>query len=94
VGWKFNDLNGLGTALFKEGVGVYEIAVIVYAMDKQQVLFASWQKELTARHGAPKEDDDNIATSDVWKFKDGFVIELRLIKDKNSPVVDIHWLKG
>lgn len=90
---KFDGLSGRGTVLFKEGAGVYEIAVIAYAMEKQQEVFLAWQKKVTERHGPAKEAEDNIAISNVWKLKDGFVIELRSIKDVNSPVIDIHWVR-
>lgn len=90
----FNGLNGRGTVLFKEGAGVYEIAVVVHAMEKRKEVFAQWTRKIIAKHGAAKEEEDNsIHTSKLWRLKNGFVIELRLIKDVDSPVVDIHWVK-
>jgi hypothetical protein len=91
----FNDMKGRGTVLFREGGGVYEIAVIVYAMEKRKEVFEQMMKKVIERHGAAHEEaDTSIDTSKVWRLKNGFVIELRLLKDDNSPVVDIHWVKG
>jgi hypothetical protein len=88
---KFNGMEGRGAVHFKEGAGLDEILVGVYAFDKQKELFAEWLKKLTAKHGPAKEELDNeILVSKVWRLKNGFVIELRLLKDVNSPVVDIH----
>jgi hypothetical protein len=90
----FNEMNGRSTVLFKEGKGAYEIAVIVYAMEKRQAVFEQWTKKITDKHGVAKAVEDNsIATSRVWKLPNGFAIELRLLKDDNSPVVDLHWVK-
>lgn len=89
----FGGINGRATVLFKEGTGAHEIAVIVYAMDKRKDVFNAWEKRLVNHHGAPKETQENRAhVSDVWRFSNGVVIELRLLKDDDNPVVDIHWV--
>ena len=59
-----------------------------------RAVFETWLQKLTERHGAAKETSDNsIYISHVWRLKNGFVIELRSLKDTESPVVDIHWVK-
>ena len=66
----------------------------VYAYEKQKEVFEAWLKRLVEKHGAAKETSDNsISLSHVWRLKNGFVIELRSLKDSNSPIVDIHWVK-
>ena len=90
----FEGMSGRARIHFKEGGGADDIAVGVYAYEKQRDVFEAWLKKLTARHGAAKEGSDNsILVSKVWRLKNGFVIELRSLKDVNSPVVDIHWVK-
>lgn len=89
----FNKMNGRATVFFKDAEGLSEIAVLVYAMDKRRELFEEWSKKILEKQGAPTESDTSQATSRLWKLKTGFTIELRLIKDENSPVVDIHWVK-
>lgn len=90
----FAGLSGRATVLFKEGAGAYEVAVIVHAMEKRREVFEQWAKKITERLGAAKEGEDNsIDTSKLWRLKGGVVLELRLIKDDDSPVVDIHWVK-
>lgn len=92
----FNGMSGRGTVLFREdGGGVYEIAVIVYAMGKRKEVFEQVLKKIVEKHGAANDGEDtSIATSKVWRLKNGFTIEVRLLKDVNSPVVDVHWVKG
>jgi hypothetical protein len=90
----FNGITGRGTVLFRDDGSMFEIAVITYAMEKRKSVYESFLKKLEERHGATKEkEDDSIATSKVWRLKNGFAIEVRLLKDENSPVVDIHWVK-
>lgn len=91
----YSGMTSRGTVLFKEDDGaMWEIAIIVYAMDKRQELFRAWEKKLVDKHGPPKEvQDTGIDTSKVWRLKNGFAIELRLLKDDNSPVIDLHWVK-
>lgn len=92
---KFGDMDGRATVLFKDGSGIYEIAVIVHAFDKRREVFEQWSRKISDRHGDSKEvSDTSIDTSKVWRLKDGFAIELRLIKDDDSPVIDVHWVKG
>lgn len=90
----FNGMNGRARVYFKEGAGAIDVVVGVYAYDKQREVFAAWLKKLNERHGASKEVSDNsIYVSHVWRLKNEFVIELRSLKDTDSPVVDIHWVK-
>ena len=95
---KFAGLSGRATMFFKPKTGAWEIAVIAYDFDnpqeKQKETYAKWLKKIEAKHGPASEKEDNdIAISNVWKFKDGFGLELRMPKDIESPVVDIHWVK-
>lgn len=91
----FNGMEGRARVYFGEGAGAVDVVVGVYAYDKRKDVFEAWLKKLTDRHGAATEESDNsITISKVWRLKNGFVIELRLLKDDNSPVVDIHWVKG
>jgi hypothetical protein len=90
----FNGMEGRARVFFKEGAGAIDVVVGVYAYDKQKEVFEAWLKKLVEKHGASKEISDNsISLSHVWRLKNGFVIELRSLKDTNSPVVDIHWVK-
>ena len=90
----FNGMEGRARVYFKEDAGAIDVVVGVYAYDKQKEVFEAWLKKLVERHGASKEISDNsITLSHVWRLKNGFVIELRSLKDPNSPVVDIHWVK-
>lgn len=92
---KFNQMSGRGTVLFKEGGGIYEIAVGIYAMEKRRQVFESLKRKIIARHGATKEIvDETDGISYVWRLKNGFIIELRQLKDINNPVVDVHWVKS
>jgi hypothetical protein len=90
----FNGMEGRARVYFKEGEGAIDVVVGVYAYDKQKEVFEAWLKRLNEKHGAAQETTDNtISISHVWRLKNGFVIELRSLKDINSPVVDIHWVK-
>jgi hypothetical protein len=90
----FNGLEGRARVYFKEGAGAIDVVVGVYAYEKQKEVFDAWLKKLNEKHGASKEISDNsISLSHVWRLKNGFVIELRSLKDPESPVVDIHWVK-
>ena len=90
----FDGMNGRGTVLFKESGEIYEIAVIVHALDKREEVFEQLRLKIVKKHGvATEEKDTSIDTSKVWRLKNGFIIELRLIKDDDSPVIDIHWVK-
>lgn len=90
----FNGMEGRARVYFKEGAGAIDVVVGVYAYDKQKEVFEAWLKKLIEKHGAAKETlDSSISISHVWRLKNGFVIELRSLKDTDSPVVDIHWVK-
>lgn len=91
---KFATMDGRATIFLKEDSGVWEIAVVAFAMERQKEIFEEWTRQVTARHGGPKEvHDDSSATSRIWQLKDGIALELRAPKDPGSPVVDIHWVK-
>ena len=91
---KFEGMDGRARVHFKEGGGLDDVAVGVYAFERRGEIFASWLRRLTERHGKATEESDNETyTSKVWRLRNGFVIELRSLKDPNSPVVDIHWVK-
>ena len=90
---KFEGMDGRARVHF-EGGGLDDVAVGVYAFERRGEVFESWLRKLTERHGKASEESDNeVGTSKVWRLKNGFVIELRSLKDPNSPVVDIHWVK-
>lgn len=92
---KFDGRRGRGAVFFREGAGLSQIAVGVYAFDKRAEVFEAWLKKLTQRHGAPQEGrDDEFALMKVWRLKNGFALQLRTIKDAHSPVVEITWVKG
>lgn len=91
---KFDGMDGRARVHFREGGGLDDVVVGVYAFERRGEVFESWLRRLTERHGKPAEESDNeISTSKVWRLKNGFVIELRSLKDPNSPVVDVHWVK-
>ena len=92
---EFNGMRGRGGLHFGEGAaGLNDIVIGVYAFEKQKEVFEAWLKKLTERHGASKEvSDTEVSISHVWRLKNNFVIELRSLKDVNSPVVDVHWVK-
>ena len=91
---KFSDMNGRATLLFKEGVGLWEIAVVVTAMDKRHEVFETWTKKITDKVGTPAHAESMDHIENKWDLKDMVELELRLIKDDESPVVDIHWVKN
>lgn len=89
----FDGVSGRATLLLKPRTGVWEIAVVLFAMDDRAALYDRYLKKLIATHGKPSEThDDAIAISNVWRLDKGLAIELRSPKDVNSPVVDIHWV--
>lgn len=91
---EFNGMRGRGGLHFGEGAGLNDIVIGVYAFEKQKDVFEAWLKKLTERHGASKEvSDTEVSISHVWRLKNKFVIELRSLKDADSPVVDVHWVK-
>ncbi|HEX8688056.1 MAG TPA: hypothetical protein VF654_16210, partial [Pyrinomonadaceae bacterium] len=55
---KFDGMDGRATVLFKKGSGVYEVAVLVYAFDKRQEVFAEMSRKIGDRHGDAKEASD------------------------------------
>ena len=91
----FNGMRGRGAVFFREGAGVGQIAVGVYAFGKRAEVFEAWLKKLTERHGpAQEERDDEFASTKVWRLKSGFAVQLRTLKDAHSPVVELTWVKG
>jgi hypothetical protein len=91
---EFNGMRGRGGIHFREGAGLSDIVVGVYAFEKQKDVFEAWLKKIVERHGASKEvSDTEVSISHVWRLKNKFVIELRSLKDTDSPVVDVHWVK-
>jgi len=91
---KFSGMNGRATLLFKEGVGLWEIAVVVTAMDKRREVFDTWTKKISEKVGTPAHAESMDHVENKWDLKDMVELELRLIKDDDSPVVDIHWVKN
>lgn len=90
----FAGIEGRATMLFKPKTGAWEVAVVVYAMERRTEVLKSWRDKIELRNGPPTEiHDDEYAISYVWRFKSGDALELRSPKDVNSPVVDIHWVK-
>lgn len=90
----FNGLRGRGALFFREGSGLGQIAIGVYAFEQRAALFDAWLKKITDRHGEPTENhDDESALIKLWRLKNGFAIQLRTLKDANSPVVELTWVK-
>jgi hypothetical protein len=88
-------MRGRGAVFFREGAGLSQIAIGVYAFGKRAELFDAWLKKLTERHGAAQEErDDEFALIKVWRLKNGFALQLRTLKDAHSPVVELTWVKG
>jgi len=70
------------------------LVVGVFPDAKHREVFESWLKKLVEKQGAATEEQDNsVALSKVWRLKNGFVVELRSVKDEQSPIVDVHWVK-
>lgn len=91
----FDGMRGRGAVFFREGAGVGQIALGVYAFGKRAEVYDAWLKKLTERHGAATEEhDDEFATMKVWRVENGFAIQLRTLKDAHSPVVEITWVKA
>lgn len=91
---KFEGMDGRARVHFGERGSLHDVVVGVYAFERRGQVFDAWLRRLTERHGKPSEESDNeVSTSKVWRLRNGFVIELRSLKDPNSPVVDIHWVK-
>lgn len=96
LGWlgTFDGVRGRASARFTPGAGLTEVVVGVFPEAKHGEVFASWLKKLVERQGAAQEEEDNsVAVSKVWRLQNGFVVELRSVKDDESPVVDVHWVK-
>lgn len=90
----FKGMEGRARVYFKEGAGAIDVAVKVYAIEKQREVFEEWLKKLKEKHGTATETLDNeLYVSHVWRLKNGFVIELRSLKDTDGGIVDIHWVK-
>lgn len=86
---------GRATMFFKPRTGAWEVAVVVYAMEKKEEISAAWRKRIEARSGPPSEvHDDEYALSYVWRYKDGTALELRTPKGPDGTVVDIHWVRS
>ena len=63
-------------------------------MDKRPEIYEKLKKRISEKHGAPDTSEETgIDISNLWKLKNGYVLELRSIKDEDSPVIDIHWVK-
>lgn len=91
---KFNGMDGRGTIFFKDSKSISQIGAIIYAMAKRRELFDQLAKKITEKHGVPEMDEEtSVDISKLWKLKNNYTIELRLIKDDNSPVIEIHWVK-
>lgn len=90
---KFNDMEGRATLIFKEGAGISQMAVLVNALDKQKDVFEAWRKKLVEKHGAGEEENTGYAVEMLWRLKNGFVIQLRSMKESQSGVVVAHWVK-
>lgn len=91
---KFEGMEGRAAAhLLREGEGVTQITVGVYALERRKEVFEAWGKRVAARHGAAKEEESEYAVERLWRLKNGFAILLRTLKDANSPVVEIRWVK-
>lgn len=87
-------MDGRFRVYFKKDAGAIDVAVKVYAIEKQKEVFGEWLKKLTEKHGTATETLDNeLYISHVWRLKNGFVIELRSLKDTDGGIVDIHWVK-
>lgn len=90
---QFDKMEGRATAVFNDDGALFQIAVVVYAMEKRAEVFESWSKRIVEKHGkVTKESVTEDVTSRLWNL-DGVMLELRLIKDVNSPVIDIRWVK-
>ncbi|HEV2705479.1 MAG TPA: hypothetical protein VGV59_06115 [Pyrinomonadaceae bacterium] len=90
----FDGIRGRASARFTEGAGLTEVVVGVFPEGRQGEVFAAWLKKLVERQGAAQEEEDNsVAVSKVWRLKNRFAVELRSVKDDESPIVDVHWVK-
>lgn len=89
----FDKMDGRATAVFNDDGALFQIAVVVYAMEKRAEVFEAWSNRIVEKHGkVTSESVTEDVTSRLWNL-DGVLLELRLIKDANSPVVDIRWVK-
>lgn len=89
----FNGMEGRATLIFREGGGLTQMAVLVNAFDKQKDVFEAWSRKLVERHGDAKEEETGYAAERLWRLKNGFVIQLRSMKESQSGVVVAHWVK-
>jgi hypothetical protein len=89
----YNGIMGSGQLRFKNDE-VHEITVVIYAMNKRNAIFKTFQQKITARHGVSKAVEDTPElTSNVWRLKDGVAIGLQVNKEANYPTIYIHWVK-
>jgi hypothetical protein len=89
---KFGEYQGRATVHFKEERAV-QISVVQYAMAKRAEVFEKWAKQISDKHGVAEDTDTSDVKSKLWRLKTGIAIELRLVKDDDSPVVDVRWVK-
>ncbi len=89
----FDKIDGRATLIFNDDGALFQIAVVVYAMEKRAEVFEAWSRRIVEKHGkVTSESVTEDVTSRLWNI-DGVLLELRLIKDVNSPVIDIRWVK-
>ena len=90
---KFNGIMGSGQLRFKNHK-VHEITVVIYAMNKRNAIFKSFQQKITARHGISQEVEDTPElTSNLWRLKNGVGIGIQVNKEANYPTIYINWVK-
>lgn len=89
----FNQMAGRGTLVFDDDQRLFQISAVISAMEKRKEVFEDWSKRIVEKHGKPTELDNEDVTSRLWKLNDGVMLELKLVKDDNSPVLDIRWVK-
>ena len=96
IAWdgKFGDKFGRATVLLNEEGRVNQISLVLYGMDKLEELYKNWSDNFTKKYGKTNQKSENkYSVSLVWKLKDKISVELRKIKDPDSPVININWVK-
>ncbi|HEX9962170.1 MAG TPA: hypothetical protein VGB00_14640 [Pyrinomonadaceae bacterium] len=90
----FDRTDGRGVFVFSNENSLEAVIVQLYYSEKGKQMYESWLKKLSEKHGEAKEEklSDDV-TLRRWNFKNGFFLELRLVKGEgeNRYMTDIHW---
>ncbi|HZS49185.1 MAG TPA: hypothetical protein VFC63_29220 [Blastocatellia bacterium] len=94
IAWdgKFSGTAGRATVRTNES-GISQMGVLLYCAEKQDKVFADLQRALSEKYGdIASESDTSLDLSKLWKPGKQIVVELRKVKDPDSPVITLQWV--